>query len=271
VEIGVKVEKILINMIRLLDLTFNDIESKREVSYNRKLNRQVQNFLFKEGQLEKFLVQGEEGSAVRVFTLLEDIDQLDPVLKRNLKSIVTEKFPGIHFYGEKKTTDPIATASSRYFYATQSSLTEKQKELKNIVEVEIPKNSKEIGAAIELGDLSENAEYKAGKERQENLQIQVGKLKDELERVRLFPEEDREEGKVGFGTIITLEDLVDNKEEEYTLLGPWESNPSEGVISYLSPFGNAFIGHKTGDSLEFEINDRQYKFRIKDVRPAPLK
>ncbi len=270
VEIGVKVEKILINMIRLLDLTFNDIESKREVSYNRKLNRQVQSFLFKEGQLQTFLVNGDKGSAVRVFTLLEDIDQLDPVLKRDLKKVVLETFPGIQFYGEKKGADPIATSSSRYFFTTQSSLTAKKKELKNIVEVEIPKNSKEIGVAIELGDLSENAEYKAGKERQENLQIQVGKLKDELERVRLFSEDDREADRVSFGTIITLDDLMDNKEEIYTLLGPWESNPSDRIISYLSPFGNAFVGKKKGSTLEFEINDRQYKFTIKDVQPVNI-
>jgi len=270
VEIGVKVEKILINMIRLLDLTYNDIESKREVSYNRKLNRQVQSFLFKEGQLQNFLVNGNKESAVRVFTLLEDIGQLDPGMKRDLKIIVQETFPGIQFYGEKKTTDPIATSTSRYFFATQSSLTAKQKELKNIIDIEIPKNSKEIGAAIELGDLSENAEYKAGKERQENLQIQVGRLKDELERVRLFSEDDREKGKAGFGTTIVLHDLVDDKEEIYTLLGPWESNPSERVISYLSPFGNAFVGQKTGSTLEFEINDRLYKFKIKDIKPVAL-
>ncbi len=270
VDLGVKIEKIMINMIRLLDLTFNDIESKREVSYNRKLNRQVQNFLFKEKQLETFLLNGDEVSAVRVFTLLEDISQLDLVLKRDLKAEVEETFPGIHFYGEKKSAEPIAASSSRYFFTIPASLTSKQKELKNIVEVEIPKNSKEIGAAIELGDLSENAEYKAGKERQENLQIQVGKIKEDLERVRLFSEDDREPGKVGFGTIITLDDLVDEKEEIYTLLGPWESNPSERIISYLSPFGNAFIGQKIGDSLEFEINDRQYKFKIKDVQPAAI-
>ncbi|MCK5249134.1 MAG: GreA/GreB family elongation factor, partial [Spirochaetaceae bacterium] len=63
---------------------------------------------------------------------------------------------------------------------------------------------------------------------------------------------------------------VDNKEEIYTILGPWESNPSEKIISYLSPFGSAFIGHSVGSTLEFEINDRQYKFTIKDVQPASL-
>ena len=270
IDLGLNLEKILINMIRLYDLTFNDIESKREVSYNRKLNRQIQNFLFKEGQLESFLVNGDEKSAVRVFTLLEDIGDMDPVVKRDLKSVVQKTFPGIRFYGEKKSTEPVSASGSRYFFTTQSSLTAKQKELKHIVDVEIPRNSKEIGAAIELGDLSENAEYKAGKEKQENLQIQVGKLKDELERARMFTEAEREDGKVSFGTQIVLDDLVDSKEEQYTIMGPWESNPSEKIISYLSPFGSAFLGKTVGETLEFVINDRNYKFTVKDVKPVEL-
>jgi transcription elongation factor GreA len=270
-DLGLKIEKIFINMIRLYHLTFNDIESKRDVSLNRKLNRQVQNYLFKEGHLESFLVNGGEESAVRVFTLLEDIDDMDPVIKRDLKAVVLQTFPNIRFYGDKKAAEPMSASSSRYFFTIQSSLTAKQKELKHIVDVEIPKNSKEIGAAIEMGDLSENAEYKAGKEKQESLQIQVGKIKDELERARLFSDDDREKGKVSFGTKITLDDLVDTKEEVYTILGPWESDPSSKVISYLSPFGGAFVGHSEGETLEFAINDRQYKFSIKSVEPLALK
>lgn len=269
-ELGLKIEKILINMIRLLHLTFSEIENKREVSYNRKLNRQVQTYLFKEGYLEKFLVNGDEGAAVRVFTLLEDITEMDPAVKRNLKLAVQKAFPGIHFYGEKRAGEHHAVSSSRYFFTTQTSLSAKQKELKRIVEVEIPRNSKEIGAAIELGDLSENAEYKAGKEKQEALQIQVGRMKEELERARLFSENDRDAGKIGFGTVIVLDDLVDRKEDTYTILGPWESNPAEKTISYLSPFGSAFLGRREGDSLEFEINERTYKFRVKSVAAAEL-
>jgi len=270
IDLGMKLEKILINMIRLMSFSYNDIENRREVSYNRRLNRQIQNFLFKEGQLEKFLVHGDKDSAIRVFTLLEDIERLDPVLIRNLKSVIEKTFPGIKFYGDKKISEPIAVSSSRYFFTTQESLEAKQKELKKIVDVEIPKNSKEIGAAIELGDLNENAEYKAGKERQESLQIQVGRLKDELDRARLFPEDNREPGKAGFGTIITIDDLVDEKTEAYTILGPWESDPSQKIISYLSPFGSELVGKNIGATLKFEINDRAYHFCIKDVQPVSL-
>jgi len=267
IELGI--DRILVNMIRLLHLTYNDIDNKREVSYNRKLNRQIHNYFFKEKRLEEFLLSGDMDLALRIFTLLEDIEQLDPGIKRDLKRVVQEAFPEIRFYGDKKKSSEQPLVS-RYFFALQSSLNRKQKELKNIVEVEIPKNSKEIGAAIELGDLSENAEYKTSKERQENLQIQAGKLKDEMDRVRLFTENDLELDKVGFGTIVTLEDLLGKKKEVYTILGPWESDPSGGIISYLSPFGSAFVGKPVGSTLEFTINDRDYKFTIKNVQTADL-
>jgi transcription elongation factor GreA len=270
VSLGLKEEKIFINMIRLLGQTFNDIENKREVSFNRKLNRQIQNFLFKEGRLREFLIEGKEKSAVRVFTLLDAISDIDPVVRRDLKSDVEKTFPGIQFFGDQKAAEVLTASSSRYFFTLASSLADKQKELKNIVEVEIPKNSKEIGAAIELGDLSENAEYKAGKEKQEALQIQVGKLKDELERARPFSKDDGEPGKIGFGMKIVLDDLIEKKEDVYTILGPWESDPSAKVISYLSPFGSAFIGREEGDELDFTINDRRYNYAIKNVEAIKL-
>jgi len=271
VELGINTERILINMIRLLHLTYSDINNKRNVSYNRKLNRQIHNYLFKEKNLKEFLLSGNMDSALRVFTLLEDIEQLDPVLKRNLKEDVQEAFPEIRFHDDKrKSGEQVLSSASRYFFTLQSSLNRKQRELKHIVEVEIPKNSKEIGAAIALGDLSENAEYKISKERQENLQIQVGRIKDEMNRVRLFSENDWDPGRVGFGTIVRLEDLLGKREEVYTILGPWESNPSERIISYLSPFGSAFVGQSVGSTLEFTINDRDYKFTIKSVQTADL-
>ncbi|OQX29540.1 MAG: transcription elongation factor GreA [Spirochaeta sp. LUC14_002_19_P3] len=265
-QLGLNGEKILINMILLLNLTYSDIESKRDVSNNRKLNRQIQSYLFKEQILGNYLAGCDEKTAMKIYNLLEDIDAIDPVIKRDLKKIIQNRFPKIKLYSDKKNLETSAAAASRYFYTTEASLQAKQRELKNIIEVEIPKNSKEIGAAIELGDLSENAEYKAGKERQETLQIQAGKLKDELERARLFPEDEREADKIGFGTIITLNDLQEKKEETYTILGPWESNPSERIISYLSPFGNAFLGNSKGDTLDFTINDRNYKFKVKNVK-----
>ncbi len=268
--LALRSERIFINIILLLDLTFSEIESKRDVSRNRRLNRQIQNFLFKEEKLKDFISNGDKLSVTRIFTLLEEIKEIDPVIKRDLKTLVRRQFPKIRLYGDKQDPEPTNVSSNRYFFTTQNSLVLKRQELNNIIEVEIPKNSKEIGAAIELGDLSENAEYKAGKEKQESLQIQAGKLKDELERARVFTEDDREEGRIGFGTMIALENLQDSKKETYTILGPWESDPSQKTISYLSPFGASFLGKCAGDTLKFQINDRDYNFTVRSVMPVKL-
>ena len=265
----VDMEKITINIIRLLALTYNDIENKRDVVENRKINRQANNFLFKEGKLKEVLGNSGKSSAIRIFTLLNDITFIAPSLKKEYRSLLKKLHPGIFLSGERKTKTPVSTpANANYFYSTQTMITKKHNELKNLVEVEIPKNSKEIGNAIELGDLSENAEYKAAKERQESLQIKAGKLKESLDRVRAFPKDEVSDGKVGFGTKITIEDMIDGGEQSYTILGPWESNPSEKTISYLSPFGNAFLGSKIGNLLEFDINDRHYKFTIRGINPV---
>ena len=269
-DLALKSEKIFINIILLLELTSSEIESKRDLSRNRRLNRQIQNFLFKEEKLKDFILNGDKLSIARIFALLEEIKGIDPVIKRDLKTLIHKQFPKIRLYGDQQETEPTSVSTNRYFFTSKSSLASKRQELNNIIEVEIPKNSKEIGAAIELGDLSENAEYKAGKEKQESLQIQAGKLKDELERARVFTEDDREEGKVGFGTMIALRNLNDSKKETYTILGPWESDPSRKTISYLSPFGTSFLGKCSGDTLKFKINDRDYNFTIESVTPVKL-
>ncbi|HOV65073.1 MAG TPA: transcription elongation factor GreA, partial [Spirochaetia bacterium] len=138
----------------------------------------------------------------------------------------------------------------------------KQKQLQYILEVEIPKNSREIGAAIELGDLSENAEYKAGKEKQEMLNFSVSKLREELDRAQIWNETDIDTSKVSFGTVVRMKNLDTGKEEVYTILGPWESDPEKNIISYLSPFGGNLLNHKEGETLEFTINERTYRYTI---------
>ena len=167
------------------------------------------------------------------------------------------------FYGEDEIE--LTVASSRSLYCLEESYSRKQKELKHILDVEIPKNSKEIGIAIEMGDLKENAEYKAGKERQENLNITIGRLKDEIGRAKIVQPESVDPSKVSFGTTINTTNTDTNETEMYTILGTWESDPSNRIISYLSPLGSELLGHSVGDNLSFEINERVFNYRIEDI------
>lgn len=259
-------EKILVNAIHLLDITEREIENKRNVSENKKINRQINNYLFKENRLENFIFSAEKDIIVRMVSLIDDISGIDPALKVELKKKIKNRHPEIKFIGMEEELDIV----SRGIFVTAESLESKKRELKNILEVEIPKNSREIGAAIALGDLRENAEYKAGKERQEMLNAAVGKLKDEIERCQVFEPDNINTEKVSFGTRVTLANMDKGEDEIYTILGPWESSPEKSIISYLAPFGSALLNARKGESLSFTINDRNYNYKVKKIAKSEL-
>ncbi|MBI9099285.1 MAG: transcription elongation factor GreA, partial [Spirochaetaceae bacterium] len=265
-KLDISYEKILINMIHLLDITYRDVSTKKYAAANRKLNRSILAYLFKENNLEEYLLNSTEDSVTRLFSLLQDVKELDPTIKINLKQKIVAKYPKIQFFGKQDAG--MATAVNRGVFCLEKSLSSKKKELKHILEVEVPKNSKEIGIAIEMGDLKENAEYKAGKEKQEALNIAVGKLKDEIEKAKIFDFSQTDFSKVSFGTIVDLKNETTGNNERFTILGPWESDPSNNVISYLSPFGNELLGGMAGDKLSFEINERNFSYEILGVSSA---
>jgi transcription elongation factor GreA len=145
---------------------------------------------------------------------------------------------------------------------------EKRKQLAHIEEVEVPANSKEIGFALSLGDLRENAEYKAATEKQDILNTTAAKLKDEIERAQLFDAGTVNLNRVSFGTKVVLKNNASGKKEEYTILGPWESNPDQNVISYLSPFGGAILNKTVGEQFDFSINSEKVSYVVESIAAA---
>jgi transcription elongation GreA/GreB family factor len=119
-----------------------------------------------------------------------------------------------------------------------------------------------------LGDLKENAEYHAARERQTLLSAAVTTLNKELESATVIQKTEVDKAKVSFGTIVTLVNNADGKLETYTILGPWESDPVNNVISYLSPFGDKLMGSKTGEKLKFTINERKCDYLVKGIKLA---
>jgi transcription elongation factor GreA len=194
---------------------------------------------------------------------VEDVKDLDPALKLKLRKRISERFPDFKFIGAEERH-----VVSRGLIVTAKKYEEKQRYLQHLLDVAVPANSREIAAAVQLGDLRENAEYKAAKEKQDNLNSTVGKLKNEIERAQIFDPSTLNTSKVSFGTRVDLANLVTGEEESYSILGPWESDPSRSIISYLSPFGSELISHKEGDELNFTINEREYHYRVLRIVPA---
>jgi transcription elongation factor GreA len=201
----------------------------------------------------------------RVYTLVGDVKDLDPAIKLALRRKITEKFPEFHFGGEEEKM-----VVSRGLMVTSEKYSEKQDLLAEILNVEVPTNQKEIAYALSLGDLRENAEYKAAKEKQDELNSKVAKLKNEIERAQIFDKSSISVAKVSFGTVVKLTNEITSEPESYTILGPWESDPSNNVISYLSPLGKKLLNHKPGERLSFLIHERKFQYKVEQIEPAKL-
>jgi len=261
---NISIEKQIITLIHVLDITYRDIENHKDTIENRKINKQVHNILFKNGELASFLDSADEDTIIRVFTFINDVKDLDPQDKLNLRSRIVEKYPDFKFFGdvEKKV--------SRGLMVTQKMYEEKTKQLNHIMNDEVPANSKEIEYALSLGDLRENAEYKAAKEKQEQLNSQAAKLKEEIERAQLFDPKSVNTSRVSFGTKVVLRNESADKQEIYTILGPWESNPDNNIISYLSPFGSAILNKTVGEKFEFVINEGKISYIVEDITAVEI-
>ena len=265
-ELNIDYEHQIIVLIHILDITYREIASRRNTTENRKINKQIHTILFgKDALLENFILAHDEDAVTRLYTLVSDIKDLDPPIKMQLRNRILEKYKNFKFFDEVEKT-----VTGRGLIVTAKMMDEKKKELKRLIEVEIPRNSKEVGFALSLGDLRENSEYKAAKEEQNRLNNTVSRLQEELERAQVFDPTTITTTRVGFGTIVVLEKPDTQVKETYTILGPWESDPENGIISYMSPLGTNLLNHKSGETLSFTVNEEEKTYKILEITAAAI-
>ena len=137
-------------------------------------------------------------------------------------------------------------------------------ELNQLEKIDRFEIAKAIGVAREHGDLKENAEYHAAKERQGHIEGRILELKDKLSRAEVIDCAVVNTEKAVFGTVVSLLDLNTDEEITYQLLGPEEADVKRGSISVLSPLGQSLLGKEVGDDViartpggtrEFEVTD----------------
>lgn len=132
-------------------------------------------------------------------------------------------------------------------------------ELRTLKSVERPAVIKAIAEAREHGDLSENAEYHAAKERQGQVEASIADLEDKVSRAQIVDPTTLSGDKIIFGATVTLLD-DDDKPVRYQIVGPYEADAKVGRISYNSPLGRALIGRKVEEEIEVTVpsGDRFY-------------
>lgn len=152
-------------------------------------------------------------------------------------------------------------------YLSKAGLAKLQEELEELKKHK-RRLSQEVGKAREWGDLRENGEYHAAKERLGQVLQKIGELEFKLSNVQIIESSQLREGVVSIGTEIRVKDLTRNKEETYILVGADESDPAGGKISILSPLGKAFVGHKVNEKVTVILPAGQRPYQILSVKAA---
>jgi len=143
-----------------------------------------------------------------------------------------------------------------------------KKELDHLMKVERPKNIKDIEEARGHGDLSENAEYHAAKERQGHIDAKKRELEHKLAHAQIIDISKLSNEKVVFGTTVTIADTETGDTKRYTIVGQEEADIKKGKISVQSPVGKALIGHKVGDSVTIKTPGKTVEFEIQEIEVA---
>jgi transcription elongation factor GreA len=150
-------------------------------------------------------------------------------------------------------------------YITLDGLEKLKQELAGLIAVERKNIAKRIEEAKELGDLSENAEYAAAKEDQAFLEKRISELENIIKNAVIINNHNHTAGVVSVGSSVAFRDESGN-EREYQIVGSHEADPALGKISNESPIGRAFIGKKSGETVEFIAPKGLVKFQILHVK-----
>jgi len=138
-------------------------------------------------------------------------------------------------------------------------LEEEIRTLDHELKIQLPK---EIQKAREHGDLRENAEYKAAKERQSFLQARIGQLSTRLAALSMVNLDRIPKDKVGLGSTVTLRETASGDQIVYDLVTPEEADPTQGRISPSSPIGKSLLNHEEGDVVEVRVPSGMKEYEI---------
>jgi len=149
---------------------------------------------------------------------------------------------------------------------TRESYEALQEELKRLIREERPRVIQDIAEARGHGDLSENAEYDAAKQKQSFTEGRIKELQDKIARAYVVDLSNLKPDKVVFGATVTLYDTANDEEVTYKIVGEDEADLKIGKISCTSPVGKALIGHKLDDTVKAKVPAGVKEYEIVEIR-----
>jgi transcription elongation factor GreA len=148
---------------------------------------------------------------------------------------------------------------------SRESYDRKREEYDAIVAKKIPENSRAIASAREHGDLRENSEFKMAKQDQAVLMAQKSQLERDLARARVSDFKDASTDQVGVGTVVEVRNNATGTTTTYTVLGAWDGDPDNHIISYKTAFGAALLGRKPGDVVKVRAGGAEEDYTVVSI------
>lgn len=140
-----------------------------------------------------------------------------------------------------------------------------QEELNRLLKVDRPNNITAIAEARAHGDLSENAEYHAAKERQSFIEGKIQELKTKIALAEVIDTSKINQSKIAFGAKVKVLDIATDKELDFILVGPDEADVRNGKISISSPVGRSLIGKEVGDTATIKAPAKTMEYEILEI------
>ena len=145
---------------------------------------------------------------------------------------------------------------------TREGLTKLQEELSNLESVQRPEVVREIEVAKGFGDLSENAEYSAAREKQSRIEGRILELREMIDHAEIIETDSQNADAANVGSVVRVFDMEYNEEDEYRIVGATEADPAKLYVSSDSPIGKSLIGKRAGDVVEVTTPGGQITLRV---------
>ncbi len=251
---------------RVLSATLSALE--RDQFNEIKRGGKLHDLLLEDRELVPDMLAGSEPEIVRDTirkVMLSGV--FEELNKRSILGRIVRVFPEM----EAMLTGDAPSEKQEALIVSWESLEKRKAELDELVNKKIPENIKEISLARSYGDLRENFEFKAAKEMQRVLSRRRAEMERDLGLARGTDFANPDTQAVSIGTVVTIKEVTDGRIDVYSIMGAWDSDPAQGIISYKAGIAQALLGHKVGEKLEVptEHGDRVAEIiKIEAVRKA---
>lgn len=213
---------------------------------------------------KQHIQEADENLAASIYRRAQTNEGLDSRTSSDLTTIVRARFPTLFQQVTQETA-----AIPEGLLCLKPSFEQKQILLKRLIEKDMPEVVREIETARAHGDLRENAEYHAAKDKQKLLASQVSELQEAMHKAKAVDWDVVDIEKIGFGTQFSVTPAGSDIVDVYIMLGPWESDPDRSVLSYQAPFARAFMGKAKGERVDIDLPLHTGRYVVMDIQPIP--